>query len=157
VGKNMSKSVGAARPSPWFFWWKIAPAELERQVREYASLKFYQSGRGQSAVALLVIIIISAVTVVMGAQPAFGVIVESLVFIGLAIFIWFGHRWASIAAMTIWTVEKLYDFIAASQGKGSSLIPIAIWWIIFMRFFYLAFRVEQARRKAKPSYAEVFD
>jgi hypothetical protein len=69
----------------------------------------------------------------------------------LAVFVYLGHRWAMIAAMVWWTIEKgylLYDRVSANPGSAASaVVGQVIWWAIFMHFFYLAFRVEREKRK----------
>ena len=37
----------------WLLWWKIEPEELQKQIAEYDTLKFYQSARGISLLCLL--------------------------------------------------------------------------------------------------------
>jgi hypothetical protein len=68
----------------------------------------------------------------------------------LAAFIYRGHRWAMIAAMLLWTLEK---GVIAVEGLGVGHLPSVgrllsslLWWAIYMHAFYLAYRVEQERR-----------
>ena len=55
-----------------------------------------------------------------------------------------------LTAMAWWTLEKLVGLIGAFQGPsaaGAQFITQVIWWCIYMHAFWMAFRVEQARRK----------
>jgi hypothetical protein len=70
----------------------------------------------------------------------------AIIYLPLAFFIWKGHRWAMIAMMILWTIEKGYQ-VYATAGESSPIIAI-IWWAIFMSYFVNAFKIELARKKA---------
>jgi len=70
------------------------------------------------------------------------------VFLGLGAFIYFGHRWAMILGMILWTGEKALQLVSMFQtGHFANPIGILIFWGVFMHAMYLAFRVEQSRRQ----------
>lgn len=148
------KKPVAKKPNPyvWLLWWQMDPDELDKQIQGYSTLKFTQSARGISAILLLISVAATALFVfLLGMTPyAF---LDAAAFLVLALFISKGHRWPMIAAMILWTFEKgisLYDqFQAAAAGSSgaSFLLTTVIWWTMYMHAFYLAFRVEQARRK----------
>lgn len=124
----------------FFLWWKIDPDKLNKQVEQYGSLKIYRSARGISllwfifsAVSTAIMILAHAVTV--------NAIADISVFLILGIFIYQGHRWAMIGAMIFWTFEKLQ----ASVTAPVSFIFQLIWWMLYMHYFYLAYKVEQKR------------
>jgi hypothetical protein len=152
----MNTSATKAGASPWFLWWKIAPAELQTQAAGYSALKPHQSARGQSAFALLFSAVVTAGVVAFRNGHAAGY-AEAALFVTLAIFIWRGQRWACLAAMAFWSLEKAFALIAGLQGQGPNAFVTIVWWILYMKFFYLAFRVEQARRNASNISVEVFD
>jgi TRAP-type C4-dicarboxylate transport system permease large subunit len=138
----------------WVLWWQIDPSELDDQVTKYDSLSFIKSARGQAVLCLLLSVVITAVILAISKKPDLSGLVDVGLFLILAVFIYSGHRWAMIAAMALWTLEKgLYIVVgvtAAQSGStsgGGLLFTQVIWWCIYMHAFYFAFRVEQERRK----------
>ncbi len=137
----------------WLLWWQIPPDELKRQVEQYDTLTFFQSMRGIS-VALLSFA--TATTLLFMALGAGGVDPTAFIDVGLmaicALFIWLGHRWAMIAAMVLWTLEKAAMMVDGLGGNPGSVVTQPIWWAVYLHAFYFAFRIEQERRKmpAKP-------
>jgi hypothetical protein len=147
----MSDHVPAKAKRPrrhWFFWWKIDADELEEQVIGYRTLGPLKSARGISVICLLISIVITLVFVALKMTPISG-IGDALLMAVLSVFIYFGHRWALIVAMLLWTVEKLLVLIGGFSGatpNGGLAVVQVIWWCVYMHAFYLAFRVEQRRR-----------
>jgi len=132
----------------WVFWWKIEPDELQRQVREYDSLGMIKSARGLSAVLLALSAIVTIIFVCMGWTDVSSLL-DAVLFVGLGAFIHRGHRWAMVCAMVFWTLEKAYGFYA----KPEYAVMSAIWWTIYMQAFYMAYRVENAKRAAQAGIA----
>jgi uncharacterized RDD family membrane protein YckC len=133
--------------SHWFFWWRIDPDELQKQVAEYKTLKSYQSARGISFWCLILSCLVTAgliITRVFGSDAW----VDCVLMMLIAAFVYRGHRWAMIAAMLLWTLEKL-DLTFTSLGHGIHVWPIGqiIWWAVYMHAFYLALRVENERKR----------
>ena len=134
----------------WILWWRIDPDELKRQVLEYDYLGLFGAMRGLSALCLA---LSGAITVGM-IQFHFGgadqwSYVDVGLFAFLAVFIWFGHRWAILGAMLLWTAEKaimISDSVGTS-GAGARVFMQVVWWCVFMHAFYFAFRIEQRRRR----------
>jgi len=146
----MTESFFPGRPKParnasldWLLWWRIDPDELARQVREYKTLKLWQSMRGISLLCLTLSAAITAVFALLNSIDASSFVdVGLMLAFGIGIFL--GHRWAMIAAMLLWTFEKVFGLI--SSGGGGAVMQI-IWWAAYMHAFFFAFRVEQTRRK----------
>jgi len=146
VVKGKKKSRGH-----WLLWWKVDQVELDKQVSQYDSLGILHSARGMSVLCLA---FSSAITLVLVAVSSFGIdssaYVDVTLFAFLALFIYLGHRWAMIAAMIFWTLEKGLIIV---QGLGpvhtSAGIALGqlLWWSIYMHAFYFALRVEQQKRK----------
>jgi len=139
----------------WILWWQIDEAELNTQVEQYRTLKPWRSMRGVSALCL---VFSMGVTVVLIGMHALGTDNLSFVDVGLmgvlGVFIYLGHRWAMLAAMLLWTAEKL---AILASGPGPSAVSQVVWWAIYMHAFYFAFRIEQRRRKLGPvNVAETF-
>jgi hypothetical protein len=133
----------------WLLWWQIPPDELNRQVEEYDMLSIFQSMRGISVLLLLLAI---STTLLFMAAGAGGVDPTALIDVALmaicALFIWLGHRWAMIAAMVLWTLEKFSIIADGLAGANPvSIITQPLWWAVYLHAFYFAFRVEQECRK----------
>ncbi len=155
-GNEHEKKVAVKKASfdfSWIFWWQINADELKKQVHEYKTLKFSQSMRGISAILLWISVAATAAFVLfLGMdQSAF---IDTAIFLVLSFFVAKGHRWALIASMLLWTFEKVYSLYTQIQLAGATdsgaafIVPTIIWWTVYMHAFYLAFKVEQARRKA---------
>ena len=129
----------------WFFWWRINPEELQRQISEYKTLKIYQSARGLSFLYLIFAALVTGIFILLSVldQTAF---IDIVLFLVIGLFVFRGHRWAIIMAMVVWTFEKCMFLIASIEASNPSLIQI-VWWTIYMQAFYLAFKVERARQK----------
>ena len=134
----------------WILWWEIDPAELERQVAEYDSLGFFHSMRGLSVLCLSLSV---ALTVTLIGFRALGLgasaFIDAAIMAILALFIYLGHRWASLAAMIIWTTEKVLIAVGGlgtTHVSGAMVISQLIWWAIYMHAFYFTFRIEQKRQ-----------
>lgn len=124
-----------------FLWWRPDPAEVERQVAGYSSLRVWQSARGISS---LLCLFSATVTVLLGSYihlSSGAIITEVTVWSTIAILMYRGYRWAFILGMALWTFEK------ASMLLSSGAAPIVqlIWWAIYMSAFFLAFKVEARR------------
>ena len=137
----------------WLLWWQIDPAGLNEQVEKYGSLTLFKSARGQSVLCLAFSAVLTAIVVVTAVIPTFDsyVYLDAALFAILAAFIYFGHRWAMLAAMVLWTFEKGVAVVTPITIGGRSVAPIFltqfIWWAVYMHAFYFAFRVEQEKRK----------
>jgi hypothetical protein len=129
----------------FLMWWKTDPIEVEKQVAQYDSMKVWQSGRGMS---LLLCAFSVALTTLLGSWLKLSgstIIGEAVIWGLLGLFMYRGHRWAFVAAMILWTVEKGTMLLAGSPS-GNPIVQV-IWWAVYMNAFMLGFKVEAARRK----------
>ena len=135
----------------WFLWWQLDPAELDKQITGYQSLKITQSARGQS---LLFLIFSASVTTIFILFSNWGgaSFVEVIVSLLLGYFIYRGHQWAMIGAMIFWSLEKLYQSYEGLFSGSSSWVVHVIWWAFYMHAFYLAFNVERLRTQKRNEY-----
>jgi hypothetical protein len=144
----------APQKSNWLLWWRISEKDLRRQVAEYHTLRVWQSMRGIGALLLAASAAVSVVLIELMTHDRLGYIDVGL-FLFLGLFLYLGHRWAMIAAMVLWTLEK------ALQAVSSPIYAVTavIWWALYMHAFYFAFRIEQRRRRetTPPDIAGVFD
>lgn len=127
----------------WLLWWKTDPEELARQAVGYHSLALFKTARGVALGCILFAIAVTGILVFFGIVD-WDALIDVVLWIVLAPFIWLGHRWAMIAAMIFWTLEKILGIVT---GPPASIVVQIAWWCFFMHAFYVAFRVEQERRK----------
>ena len=140
----------------WLFWWLIDPDELQDQVAKYQTLGWLDSSRKLSVLFLL---FSTGVTVIFGGLGAFAAAayVEAAIMGLFAAFIYRGHRWAMIGAMVLWTFEKAFGALAMLATNPFLIIFQFFWWCFYMHAFYLAFRVEQARKNSLVTSLADFD
>lgn len=126
----------------WILWWRVDANELAYQVANYNTLRIWKSAKGISALCLALSALITFIFISMKYLNS-SAYADIIIFFVLAIFIYFGHKWAMLLAMLIWTYEKGY-VLFIGYGSASPTAQI-IWWLIYMRVFYLAFTVEKGR------------
>jgi len=133
----------------WLLWWRVDQAELTEQLEGYDRLGLLRSARKLSVVLLTVSAAVTAAAIYADRLGASSY-VDALLFVVLSAFVFFAHRWAMIAVMMLWTLEKgsyVYDSLAGAQPNGGGIAAHFLWWTTYMHAFYLAFRVEQERRR----------
>jgi hypothetical protein len=127
----------------FFLWWRIDPAEVERQVDGYDILGVAHSARKGSAALCALSVVITAAFGSYMKMPTGTIAIEVLVWGGLALAMARGTRWAFAAGLVLWTLEKAFGIV----NGPSSAAPVVqiIWWAIYMHSFLLAYKVESAR------------
>lgn len=126
----------------WFLWWRVSDEEVESQVKNYDVLTMFQSARGLSMVLLLATALLMSFVIFFGAWDAIGYI-DVGIFGILAVLIYEGYRWAMLAAMIAWTIEKLLS--ALPPSSVAMVVVAVVWWAVYMRVFYLALCTERRR------------
>lgn len=146
------KTVKKPNPWVWILWWQIDPTEMDKQVHGYKTLKFTESIRGISFILLLISVIATVLFVLLlGLDPM--ALIDAAVLLVVGFLVYKGYRWAMIAAMLLWTFEKGFSLLSyfntapTADFNATILIVTILWWTFYMHAFYLAYRVEQARRK----------
>jgi len=129
----------------WLLWWQTDADEIERQATDYHDLTFFKSARGVATALLIFSAVLSAAFIFFDITGPLAAI-DIVAMIVLAMFIYMGHRWASVAAMILWTITKAMMVIDAAQGGAGTPIGQVIWWCIYMHAFWVAFHVERRRR-----------
>jgi hypothetical protein len=141
----------------WFLWWNIGPYELKEQVEGYKTLKIYQSARGISLLLFIGSAVLTALLTELMTHDRSSY-VDVALFVILGVFIYFGHRWAMVLGMVLWTLEKVFQVVMLVRGKQfANPFMILLFWAIFMHAMLLAFRTEQARRQQVVINPAVFD
>ena len=146
----MKNQVGKSAVMAPYLWWKVDESELAKQITEYQTLDWKKSARKISGLFLVLSTIITGLFVYFGKWDASSLIDAGLMAL-LSVFCFMGKRWALMAAMIYWTFAKI-ALIATSLG-----LPIIqiLWWALYMKQFYLAWKVEQIRRKPLPENSDV--
>lgn len=142
-GDKNKKEESVKSTSNWLLWWKIDPRDIARQVEFYGTLKYLETARGMSVGCLALSMLITLLFIFLGVLDKGGVI-DVAIFAVLALLIHQGYKWASIAAMVIWSIEKVGMIINPIDKVGSTVGQI-IWWAIYMHAFWYAYKVEKAR------------
>jgi hypothetical protein len=144
----------------WLFWWMVDQDEIAREVEKYALRNPLKTARGVAALCFIFSALVTFILIAINAMQL-DAVTDAVISLVLALFMYFGHRWAMIGAMIWWTLEKVMAVVGMAQAfntphppNGGTAIVQVIWWCIYMHAFWLAFRVERARRR--PSAAEVF-
>lgn len=130
-------------------WWKTDPAEIEKQVVSYDTMKVWQSARG---ISMLLSAFSVAMTVLLGGYMGLSggtIITEALIWGILGFAMFRGQQWAFVAGMILWTFEK-GALLFAGTAIGRTPIVQIIWWVVYMSAFMLGFRVEKARKAKAP-------
>lgn len=146
-----------AKTSYWFLWWIVDDAKLAKEIARYGERNPFKTARGVSALCLLLSVVITIVVVALKVFPA-NALIDAGISLFLALFCYLGHRWALLSAMAWWTLEKGVSIVESLTGSnGGFIFTNLIWWAAYMGAFWLAFRVEQERRRPKVLVADVFE
>jgi hypothetical protein len=148
-GEKLPDSRSRTSILNWILWWRVSEEEVQTQVLGYDFLRVWESARGISTLLLLLAALVTSLVIFIGDSPPLEYIEVGICAV-LAVLIFFGYRWAMLAAMVFWTIEKVLAPIITPGGIGV-LIFTALWWAAYMHIFYLAFRTELARRTATTS------
>ena len=134
-----------------FLWWKIDPLELTEQVTQYHTLGFNKSAR---KISTLLLMFSCAITLSM--ILFFNADEQALADVGmmavLSIFVYRGHKTALVLAMIYWTGSKGYSMLSTKNP----MMPI-IWWVAYMKYFYLAFRVGRNPKPQIPNDSTIIE
>lgn len=127
-------------------WWKTDPAEVEKQVANYHTMKVWQSARG---ISMLLCAFSITMTVLIGGYIGLSgstIVIEAVIWSVLGFAMFRGQKWAFVAGMVFWTFEKA-TLVFSGATAGRAPIMQIIWWLVYMSAFMLGFRVEQARKR----------
>jgi len=134
------------KPPLWFFlWWETDPEDVERQITGYGTLRVWQSARGISLLLCLFTVVWTVAFAGLVSLSSGAVLTEVILWSALGLLMYTGQRWAFIAAMVLWTLEKGL-VVAVVWGTPPVLFMQIFWWAIFMNAFMLGFKVELQRR-----------
>jgi ABC-type amino acid transport system permease subunit len=123
------------------FKWKMKEEELKNQIENYHTLGFTRSVRKIASALLVLSIIITLILGLLKEIPLEESWLDIFLLGILALFVYKGKKIAIILAMIYWTISKVYQLIIFPQN----VIPVIIWWLVYMSVFYQAYQVEKAR------------
>jgi hypothetical protein len=126
------------------FWsFTLDQEDIKKQIDQYDTLKITQSYRGISA---LLLVFSSVVTIILATFNVLGLnssaYFDATIFATLAVLVYKGYGWAILAAMIVWTLEKVYQvaFLQSSPMVG------VVWWVLYIQMFYKAWSIERIRK-----------
>ncbi|MBI4973322.1 hypothetical protein HZC27_01800 [Candidatus Roizmanbacteria bacterium] len=141
----------------WFLWWKIDSSTLEKQIQQYKSLKIYESYRGIAALLITSRILLSGLVFLIQWVPNNNFIISFLrrdfglggllFYLFLALFVFKGKKWALLIMMVIETINSGFSLFRSSSLEGAFWLMIIFWWVLFMKYLYGAYIVEQKLNK----------
>ncbi len=143
-GKNVPDQNPKKKAS---FRFKLTDEEIKAQVEGYSTLKFQKTSRGQASIMIGIVFVLTllALFIMRGASgiPTLNVLVilEIAVYAALGIGVIKGVRWASMAVLVVWTLDKALQLATAP----AQAVTILIWWFIVAKFLYNSHQVETAR------------
>lgn len=123
--------------------WKINEADLLNQIKNYNTLKITQSYRGISTLIVCVVISINFLLFLFGVFDLYSIFIVFIIYTPIAYFVHKGHRWAIIALIILWTIEKGLII----YGTPEEWFWPLFWWIVLTPYFYKALKVENEKRK----------
>ena len=125
--------------------WNIDKKELENQVKNYSRLGFFRALRKVSAGLLIFAAIITLLTVIIGWASGKSMVDVILALI-LAFFVYKGNRVALATAMIYWTFNRIY-MLFSSDLSAINVVMNFVFWALFMEVFWQAYQVEKERKK----------
>lgn len=137
------------------FKWSMDEKQLKYQIENYDTLGFFKSARKVAAAVMIFFAILNLIFMAVGWVP-FGVWIDTILILILALFLYNGNKWAMITAMIYWTFSKGLQFVSAfyayiEDPDIKNIIMPFIFWAIVMAAFWQAYQVERERTKLNKS------
>lgn len=138
------------KKTPWWSW-NVSEEELREQIEKYNEIKFTHSYRGQVIVFFSIVFLMSlAISLlapnILSVPAVLGGFAIYAVLIGLG---YFGYRWALIALLVYWTVDKTITITMTLQYASGSLVASLIFLVIGIVLIVRSIKVETQRKKLK--------
>jgi hypothetical protein len=134
--------------TPWWSW-KLTAEDLNEQVTKYSELSITKSYRGQVVIFFLCIFILSLISSFLSPEVLAleEVIYSFLIYAVLVTFGYRGHRWALIALLIFWSVDKLVTIYFVAAIKPGSTVPSIFFLVIGLVAILRALRVAIERKR----------
>jgi len=123
------------------FNWRIDKEDLDYQIKNYDTLKIYQSYRGIAVLLYVLFLVVSLFLVFFDIFVLEDILYSLVIYVPILFFVYKGHRWAIITLMILFTIERAYFLIS-----GGGIMSI-VWWILIIPYFYRVLVLENRRRK----------
>ena len=138
-GLKMGEEANVVTPKP--------EDPIRKEVERYHELRIYQSSRGR---ATLFLILNAFLTTIYAIYTGLEYLLDVLIMLFLAFFIYKSKKWAIVVAMAYWMIARLIGmYYFRSELTDKSLLITICSWIILMDFLYTALRVENLRQKLR--------
>jgi hypothetical protein len=132
-------------------WWslRLTAEDLNEQVTKYSELSIARSYRGQVVIFFLFIFVISLGVSFLSPEVLAPqeVIYSFLIYAVLVSFGYRGHRWALIALLIFWAVDKLVTIYFVAAIKPGSTVPSIFFLVIGSVAIFRALRVAIERKR----------
>jgi len=115
--------------------------KIDNQVINYDKLGVIDSKRGQAALVVCGLMILTVVLYFFDLASADN-LYSLIIYLPLAFFIYKGRRWAMFSTIVVWSLDKGYQLIEG-QSRGFTFM----WWIIVVGIVYNAIEVENEKIK----------
>ena len=128
--------------------WKLTPNEIEEQVWNYKKLKITQSQRFLAVVVVVAFFVFDiAWSSFFNDSNLLNVLVVYWLFLPFLIFTYFGHRWAMVCFMLLFSCAMLMDlWNRLAETNKISFTTLFIWFTV-LPIFWKALSVENLRHK----------
>jgi hypothetical protein len=129
---------------------------LENQVKNYTTLRPIYSYRKRSSLIFIYLSFINLanfitfITRLNQVNPVY--VLNSLLCLSLAPFIWQGKSWAMKAGMLLFTYMQVYTIVQSFNAPYFAVfnyLIIIFWWVCMIGILYTCLRVETLRKVAK--------
>lgn len=142
ASEKIKSETSSGKGANWLFWWRLSDDEIKEQAENYNSLGWGRSARKQSIICIGFSVFLTLVMAALGFIPIVGFI-DVVVLMIFGIYIYKGKKWSMVAAMVLWTLEKLYTtYSGFSYGNVAMVLSSYLFWSIYMHAFYLSYRTE---------------
>jgi hypothetical protein len=147
TSEKKSESFRLKKNGGTIFSWKITEEDLKNQINNYNTLKITESYRGISILITLSLLGLSLILGFFDFLSLEDILLSLIIYLPILLFVYKGHRWAILALMILWTIEKGIQLFTVGN-----ITPL-FWWAIIIPYFYKALKVENARKKQKAANA----
>lgn len=140
--------VGAKRNLNWkWLSWKLSPEEIEEQVGNYSNLKITKSYRGIVVLTIGVLLVLSLLVSQFTEMISLSSVLLSCIFYLPLLFLTYkGKRWAIIALIILWTIDKGATIFLAAEMGANPMMSI-FFWLTITPYMVKSWKIENIRKQ----------
>lgn len=125
------------------FTFRLKREALEQQLDGYYTLKFHNTARGATVIAVGIFVLLSALSnfyldPVSDVYSRLGILIGILFYLAFAFLVYEGHKWASVALMLLLSFDLSTAIIAELDITAFAA------WVVLMSLFTSSYQVESA-------------